>query len=362
MTIFLILAIYLLIIHLFVPESKKMKKSVWAALGFVLILALRSPYCGLDVTGTKYSISYASYGGVFLCMQNYSFKSIVLKPYLVPGGYETGWLLLTKFISLFTNNLQVYLAIIAVLHFIPIAYIIGQYSKNIVLSYFIFACLGFYVHFFSGIRQMMALSILLLAFNQLLKKHYIWFIIIVLIASTIHRSALFVIIMLPLSFVNLSFINSLLILVLMLLLMPFYGSIVSGLVGFFFDSDYSQYLNEGGQAITMFIVYTILFLATFLQKENSQRIKLLRLYVLVGVACQSLGLLGAGSITRIGYYFNIYFVFLLPEIIDAFKEKSVRIITDFVATILMCIFFTLITTGSSGVIPYKFFWENPAIY
>lgn len=362
MTIFLFLAIYLVVIHLSIPESNKMKKSIWAALGFVLVLAFRSPYCGLDVTGTDYSIHYASYGGVFLSMQSYTFLEIFLKPYSVPGGYETGWLLLTKFISSFTSNLQVYLAIIAILQFVPIAYIIGKYSKNVVLSYFIFACLGFYVHFFSGIRQMLAVSILLLAFDQLYNKRYFKFAVIVLLASTIHRSALFFIVILPLSFVHLSFWISVVVILFMFLIMPFYGNIVSGILNLFFDDYYEQYLNEGGQAITMFIVYILFFLSSFLNNKDDQCIVLVRILVLMGVFCQSLGVLGGGAITRIGYYFNIFFILLLPETVDAFKEKSVRTTINIVATVLMCIFFTMITTSSSGVIPYKFFWENPVIY
>lgn len=361
MLIFLFLAIYLVILDTCIPERLKMKKSIWASLGFVMILALRSPYCGLDVTGSTSAIMPASYGGVFLSMHLFSFRDIITSPGIVNGGFETGWLLLTKFISLFTNNLQLYLAIIALLHFIPIAYIIGKYSSNIILSYFIFAGLGFYIHFFSGIRQMMALSVLLLAFDQLYNKRYLWFCLIVIIASTIHSSALLFIVLLPLSFIHISSLFSIVVLGGLIILSPIYVNIVSRVLDLFFESNYLQYLNEGGQAITLLFIFAILYLTSFLNKENSIKNNLLRIVVFTGVVCQSLGMAGAGSITRIGYYFNVYFMLLLPEVVVSF-QRNVRILVTIVAIILLSVFFTLITTDSSGIIPYKFFWQAPVVY
>ena len=364
MTIFLILAIYLLIINIAIPESSKKKKTIWAALGFVLVLALRSPYCGLDVTGTDSIITPTSYGGVFLSIGQYSFWDLISKPTSVPGEMEVGWLVFTKFISIFTGNLQIYLAIVAVISFIPIVYIISKYSKNVILSCFIFACLGFYVHYFSGIRQMTALSILLLAFDQLYQKKYLWFVIITIIASTIHRSALFFIVIWPLSFIHLSFFAVIIVIMIFVGLMPFYQDIVLWILNVFFNSDYVSYLEDEGQATTLFIVYTLFLLLSFIKKDNNRQMGLLRMTVLIGVAGQSLGVLGSGAITRIGYYFNVFLMLLLPEIVDSFKEQKTKVIINSIAIVLLCLFFYLTTTSanSSGVIPYSFYWNNPVHY
>lgn len=364
MTIFLILAIYLLAVQFFVSEVDKKKKSFFAALGLVAVLALRAPSCGLDVTGSTFTVMPNSYGGVFLTISDYSIGQIIQNPTMAGGHMEVGWLLLTKLISLITKNLQIYLIIIAVLQFIPIAYLIGKYSKNVVLSYFIFACLGFYVHYFSGIRQMMAVSIILLSFDMLYQKRYLWFFIISVLASTIHSSSIFFLIMWPLSKIKLSFITSSLCIIAMLLLMPVYNIIVSDAINFLFEDRYEDYVRAEGSAITMFVVYALFILISFINKNITPLMRLLRMTVIVGVAGQSLGVLGDNAITRIGYYFNIFLILLLPEIVAAFKNEETRKIISVISIILLCVFFVLTTSprSSSGVIPYAFFWERIVLY
>jgi hypothetical protein len=364
MIVFLVLAVYLIIILCAVSEKKKMIKSFWSALGFVVILALRSPFCGLDVTGTSTMIMANSYGGVFLNMPNYSFSEIIHAPKFVGGHMEVGWLFLTKFISLFTNNLQVYLAIISILQLIPVFYVIGKYSSNVVLSYFIFACLGFYVHYFSGIRQMLAVSLILLAFDQIFQKRYFWFALIVLIASSIHSSALIFFIIWPLSRLHLSLISTIICIIGMIIIMPLYHSIVSTALELLFESRYETHLESEGGAITMFIVYSIFLLSSFVIRGDSPEMKFYRAIVLAGVGGQSLGVMGDSVVTRIGFYFNVFFVLLLPEIVRFIKDKNLRGIMTITAIILLCIFFILTTNSenSSGVIPYSFFWERPVSY
>ncbi len=362
MTIFLVLALYLVFIQALVSEVKKMKKSFLAGLGFVLILVFRSPFCGMDVTGSSWTIMPESYAGVFLRISSFSIWEVLTDPQSVQGHMEVGWLLLTKIISLFTSNVQVFVAVIAILHIIPVSYIIGKYSKNVVLSYFVFAGLGFYIHYFSGIRQMLAVSVILLAFDQLYQKRMIWFVLIVLLASTIHRSSLFFIIIWPLSRIRLSFLTSLLTIIVLIVLMPLYDSLVSVLISLFFGEGYKNYIdNNAGGALTMFVVYALFLLSSFVRKTNDPLLQLLQVLVLVGVASQSLGVLSGGAITRIGFYFNIFLIFLLPEVLLSVEVSSRKIISS-IAVILLCAFFVMTTTpvSSSGVIPYEFFWNNPA--
>lgn len=361
MTIFAILAIYLVIIQNAVPETDKTKKSAMAAFGLLLVLALRAPYCGLDVTGTKYMIMANSYGGLFLKIPQFSYAEILRDSASVGGHMEIGWVLLTKTISLFTNNLQVYLIIIAIIQFIPIAYIIAKYSSNVVLSYLVFICLGFYIDFFSGLRQMTAVSLVILSFDQIFQKHYLKFAVIVLLASTIHTSAIMFLLVWPLSKIRLSFWKSLICLGIMVALMPLYRSIISDTLTLLFESRYERYLDSTESAITMFIVYAVFLLISFVNKDDSPKLHLYRILVLVGVAGQSLGILGDNAITRIGFYFNVFLMLLLPEIVASFKQKNERNVIIFGSVVLLCIFFVLTTSSQSsyGVIPYEFFWENP---
>lgn len=362
MAIFYILGIYLIIVHFTIPESEKQTKSIFAALGFVLVLALRSPFCGLDVTGTSDMIMPSSYGGVFLNMRNYSYGDIFSNTEYVGGHLEIGWLLLAKTISLFTNNLQLYLAVIAIIQFIPIAYVIGKYSSNIVLSYFVFACLGSYVHYFSGIRQMLAVSIIMLAFDLIYQGRIRMFIFTVIAASFIHTSALLFIIIWPLSKIRLYYPTTLACIALMVAFMPFYHFFIADIIELFFASKYDSYFESEGVATTMFIVYTLFLLLSFLYKGDNRKIRLLRMILLIGIGGQSLGVLGDNAITRIGYYYNVFLMLMLPDILLSFKHKKERDVITIIGYVLLCLFFTLTTKNNSGVVPYDFFWDRPVVY
>lgn len=363
MTIFAILAIYLIVIQNAVPESNKTRKSAMAAFGLLLILALRSPYCGLDVTGSRDMIRASSYGGLFLSMPLVSYAEILRDLVSVGGHYEIGWVLLTKTISLFTNSLQVYLIIIAIIQVVPLAYIIGKYSSNIVLSYFVFICLGFYIDYFSGLRQMTAVSLTLLSFDQILQKHYFKFVVIVLLAYLIHSSAIMFLLVWPLSKIRLSFSNSLKYLGIIVALMPLYRIFISNTLTLLFESRYERYLDSQDSAITMFIVYAVFLLISYINKDDSPKLNFFRILVLIGVAGQSLGVLGDNAITRIGYYFNVYLMLLLPEVLTSFRDKTERGSIIVVSVVLLCLFFVLTTNEQSsyGVIPYEFFWEDSRI-
>ena len=362
MTIFLVLAVYLVLLQISIPESKKMKKSICAAVGFVIVLALRSPYCGVDVMGFGESGAQTlSYAGTFSRMSDFSFSDIIFNKGSVNRHMELGWLLLTKFISLFTHDIQVFLGIIAILQFIPVGYLIGKYSRNVVLSYIIFGCIGFYVLYFSGLRQALAISFLMLAFDQLYQKRYGWFVFITLLASSLHQSALLFLVMWPLSLINLTSTAALVFVVIMGALMPFYQKFIPILMVLFNATRYNGYIENGGQAITMFLVYSVFLLISFLNRSRDRLINMLRVFILVGVVGQSLGSLSAGAITRIGSYFNVYLILLLPETVISFKKND-RVIVNCVSVILLCVFFVLTTPEgltSLNVNPYSFFWESP---
>lgn len=148
-------------------------------------------------------------------------------------------------------------------------------------------------------------------------------------------------------------------------LTPFYNRIVPWIIELFFQSKYEHYVDSVGQAITMFFVYASFLLVSFINKSKSRMIELLRMILLVGVIGQSLGVLSGGAITRIGFYFNVFLAILLPEMIDSFKDRTEQKFINVVAIVLLCTFFVLTQPageGSSYVIPYKFYWENPVLY
>ena len=113
---------------------------------------------------------------------------------------DWGFTLLTWLIKqVFGASYTPYLFIIALVQCTIVAFFFRKYSSNYSMSFFLFvASAEYFSWIFNGMRQFLAVVITLTAFKYLLDKQYIKYVLIVLIASTIHMTA---IIMLPLAFV-----------------------------------------------------------------------------------------------------------------------------------------------------------------
>lgn len=122
----------------------------------------------------------------------------------IPSYLETitkdkGFYLLTALIKVITSNSVVYFLIIAAFQLLVLVWLYRKYSCNYWLSIFLVIASTDYMSWAqNGIRQFMAITICLLATPFMLKRKYISAIVFILLASTMHQSAL---IMIPIMFI-----------------------------------------------------------------------------------------------------------------------------------------------------------------
>lgn len=110
-----------------------------------------------------------------------------------------GYSILQRFCKayLFTAP-NAWLTLIAIISIIPIAYNLARYSANIRTSIFVFFASTEFTFLLNGARQFIAVNLCFLAFKYIEEKKIVKFYIVVLLATTFHMSALF---MLPMYFV-----------------------------------------------------------------------------------------------------------------------------------------------------------------
>lgn len=63
--------------------------------------------------------------------------------------------------------------------------------------------------------------------------------------------------------------------------------------------------------------------------------------VFLTIACQSLGVIGGDSITRIAYYFSIYLTLYIPSLISKLNNKN-RLLLSIMFTAIFIAFFIMI--------------------
>lgn len=358
MTVYIVLFCYLLLIDAIsrlLPEKKRrIFQAIGGGIGLWVVLSLRSVYCGVDLVQDD-AQGARNYLWMFNDAQSRSFTELLF-------GYsdriEPGWMVLCKLLSLISDNFIVFLSLIAAIQIFLIGFVLKKTSNDIIFSYIVYFCFGLYALSFSGLRQATAIAVTFFASYFLMKDKPKTFIVLVLLAFTLHRSALLFIIALILRKVKFTKGRAVTMALAVLILLPFLGVLTQ----FFSSALFSERYNVGavmdsGGAYTMFAVYGLLVLLSF-RFPNTPENGFLRYMILVAFAIQSLGVVSSSYLTRIGYYFQIFFLLYFPILVEAFFNKKARKTIMILASILFLFFFYLTTKNSPlNIIPYNFFWE-----
>lgn len=113
---------------------------------------------------------------------------------------DRGFSILSIFIkTIVGNHTVIYLGALATIQLLALASVLRKYSSNFIMALFLFVATTDYLSWMhNGIRQFTAVTLVFAATGLMLKKKYIPLICVILIASTIHGSAL---LMIPIIFV-----------------------------------------------------------------------------------------------------------------------------------------------------------------
>ena len=110
-------------------------------------------------------------------------------------GKDWGYGILVSTIKrIFGGDYKRYFMVMSVLQGIPLIKFLRKYSSNYIFSFFLFIAATDYIGWmFNGMRQFTAIVIVLLAAPYMFEKKYVRAILLVLLAMTMHQSAMIVI-------------------------------------------------------------------------------------------------------------------------------------------------------------------------
>ena len=155
-----------------------------------LLGALRHKYVGTDTPGyVDYFIPQAlnqSYTQIFENSRDPFFYAFV------------------KSIYYLVNDIQFIFAVIAFLYAIFVSATLYKYSKNIALSFLILLIFRYFPYSMTALRQGLAFAIVFYSTRFIFEKKFIKFIIGIVIASFAHKSALFLVPLYYVQFINLN--------------------------------------------------------------------------------------------------------------------------------------------------------------
>lgn len=350
----------------FTHRYPKIEKALLSLFCFcmVLLIGLRASTIGNDTQ---------NYITIFHEVNRYNSFFTYLK------GYEYGYVLLMRFIGLFTQNAQVALLIVAAIGVIPYMLIISEYSVTPWYSFALFFLNDIFFSQMNIVRQGIALGILLLAYPLLSRRKYIGYGICFLLAFLFHTTAIVVVLLMLLSRVRFSIRNAGGVLCCFLMafiawkpllwiagrLFPLYTRYFSG-----------SYFNGSGWLASLFnLGITVLLLCCMIylydkaipretlltevdgNERDSENIFAWSLVLMLGMQVLAIR---ANILDRIASYFSVYLLLLLPCFTKKISNRKYRIAFQIFVLLLFLAKFLIVKAVRpewNRVLPYYFFFQ-----
>lgn len=237
-------------------------------------------------------------------------------------GFEIFGIFIKTFIS---QDYHVYLFIIAAISGFCIASVLRRYSAYFTTSMILFMLAGTFTWMINGIRQFLVASIAFFSVDLILKKRPILYILLILLLSTIHTSA---IILLPVYFIvrgeawNKRTMIVLGVSVLIIFFATRFTSFLdSALVGTQYEGAVEQFATDNGSNPIRVLINMVPIILAFINRKivkekGSVFINVCINMSIMGVALSLISMVTSGVLMgRLPIYFNIYNLILLPWLV-----------------------------------------------
>lgn len=286
----------------------------------------------------------------------------VVSYYNLDEGKDPGYTVFQKLFQYVSRNYQIYLFFVAILFFSSLGYFIYKNTRRVsdaMFAYVLYSVLFYSMFSITGIRQTVATAIALWGYELIKRKKLVFFLILIVLASTIHRSVL---IFIPLYFIrNKKALKYLLISCLILLPFMFY---YSNIISSFFqamDSTYSDYQHmESLRPYTYVIMNLVVFflgVATYKDSLKQKEYPKTHFWyaALIIATFFTTQVFQIHGFMRVIYYFSIFNILLIPHIFRLFAGK-LKIQINGIRTIGIVLLLLMYIRTSIGS-EYKFFWQ-----
>ena len=260
-------------------DKTKRKYLITCGIFMLLMLSLRYHSVGSGDGGWYYTnwqyLSGLSIKGFLRILSNFDM--------------ETGYLTCIWIVSHIFKNPQFLFLFDGLLITITICLFLYRYSEDVVLGFTMFNCLGLWAFMVQGMRQATGMCICLYAIEFCKKKKFVPFLLLVVLASTFHASAIVFVIVYLFSFLRMN-IKGYLTAIVASLLGIFSINFLFDLLNAFINDSYmvGDIEDSSGGYITL-LIYILIIVATLIfgrTTENSRTFELF-FYILLASILQN---------------------------------------------------------------------------
>lgn len=295
-----------------------------------------------------------------------AFEKLAGQPIVTAATYSNKeflfWIFLSQ-LGRFTTNYTVLFAIVAFAFTISVWHFIFKYSEKPCLSVIVLLAFNMYQFSLTGMRQTIAMSFAIWAFDMLIEHKYIKSSLLIAVASLFHKSALVCLIAVAViigkDLLNVIITRRQILVIQAINALAFiFRNKVAGIVSFLIsDRGYEVEMRNQGITMTLVVFLTVTLIAVIIPEEAFEERNFSASYIIATIACFFQMLVPAQSIFfRVAFYFLIIYVSVIPNGISRINNPNNRKIVYPVMYIGLSVQYLLFTSGSSGIVPYLFFW------
>ncbi|MDO9154341.1 MAG: EpsG family protein [Paludibacter sp.] len=325
-----------------------------------VILILQSSLRNIAVGPDTFQYSEMFYEDILLNWRDI-FQNFV-DVYIYYIGRDPGYPLIVKLFSVISTDYRFFLFLIAVFFFLSFAHFIYVNTRSIweaVFAFILYQALFYSFFSITGIRQTIATAITFWCFELIKKNKFIPFLILILIASSIHKSVL---VFIPFYFLA-NIDRSRQIYILSFILFPIivvtkqvfaYTLAVASAV-----ENYMHYVElpeKAGTPTFTILLLLVVFLGWFFMKQTLEKYPdSFRIFNAIAIAFVLTPLTWVEpNFMRVVQYFSIFMLIFIPKILNSinFKPQSFRLIIYMFMYLLLIVL--IIKTGAE----YKFLWQE----
>lgn len=318
MWIYIVNAVSLTLIGLLTERFAKSKKwiKIYCIYAFVQLTLLAAVRYNIGIDYTQYYHAFLNIGKAVDWNEVWSFR------------YEPGYLIINRVISLFTNNVPVYMGIYAAIMYGLVMIYIYRYCEEKWVAVLSFIALDYYALTYCFMRQGMAMIIGLYAIEFMRKNKWYFAVPLVLLSACFHASALILLFYFAVSYINWRK-RWIQISALIMSVIVYWGCDIileNVLVGPF--EKYRDYLESSFMAGNSYIIvfYPVFCVVMFFivfngTKEGRRKIDRLVPMLFVGVVLTILSTKHY-IIERMALYMTIYNIRIVPMLVHGFYKKN----------------------------------------
>ena len=280
---------------------------------FALVFALRAETVGADTRSYAFSFRLAPYR---------TYESI-----FDPDATRKEYLFhaLTKLIATYTDNIIIYFGIFGTLFTFSYGYMVHKHSDNYLISYIMLVAM-YFSFIISGMRQVAAMSILLMSYSFVEKKKLIPFLLCIAVAYYFHNTAIVFLLAYPVAHMKWGKGQFIILAscVIVAYLMPgLANKVVFEWLAWDRLESYETYeasLTSSGFIIKIAILAFNLFHYKGTIEKNGENLKLYNMSIL-GTALQAFTVVMSQAF-RMSLYFSIFDTVLTANVLAALKTDT----------------------------------------